>query len=98
VSYALLIDLEDHGREEILEGVDLSHTVGRFTTIFPVLLQLEHATTPAEALKSVKSSCVASQAGYWYGMLRYLSQDMEVTEKLRTLPQAEVCFKLPGPG
>jgi len=29
-------------------------------------------------------------------MLRYLSQDMEVTEKLRTLPQAEVCFSYLG--
>jgi non-ribosomal peptide synthase protein (TIGR01720 family) len=95
--YALLIDLEDHGREGILEGVDLSHTVGRFTTIFPVLLQLEHACTPVEALKSVKEQLRSvPKRGIGYGVLRYLSQDMEVTEKLRTLPQAEVCFNYLG--
>ena len=37
-SSSLLIDLEGHGREEIFEGVDLSRTVGWFTTIFPVVL------------------------------------------------------------
>jgi amino acid adenylation domain-containing protein/non-ribosomal peptide synthase protein (TIGR01720 family) len=34
------IDLEGHGREEILPGTDLSRTVGWFTTIFPVLLEV----------------------------------------------------------
>jgi len=95
--FALLIDLEDHGREEIVEGVDLSHTVGRFTTIIPVLLQLEPAATLAQALKSVKEQLRRiPKGGFGYGMLRYLSQDTEVTEKLRSLPQAEVCFSYLG--
>jgi len=89
----LVVDLEGHGREEIVEGVDLSHTVGWLTTIFPVLLQLEPNATPAEALKSVKEQlrCVP-QRGIGYGVLRYLSRDKEISEKLRALPQAEVCF------
>src|SRR5262249_3824942 len=93
----LLIDLEGHGREEIVEGVDLSRTVGWFTTIFPVLLQLEPAVPPAEALKSVKEQlrCIP-QRGIGYGVLRYLSQDKEIGEKLRALPQAEVCFNYLG--
>ena len=37
---ALLIDLEGHGREDIIEEVDLSRTVSGFTSIFPVLLEL----------------------------------------------------------
>jgi non-ribosomal peptide synthase protein (TIGR01720 family) len=95
--HTVLIDLEGHGREEVVEGVDLSRTVGWFTTIFPVLLQLEHACTPVEALKSVKEQLRSiPKRGIGYGVLRYLSQDMEVTEKLRTLPQAEVCFNYLG--
>ncbi|RFU43198.1 amino acid adenylation domain-containing protein [Actinomadura logoneensis] len=35
---AVLVDLEGHGREEIVPGVDLSRTVGWFTSIFPVAL------------------------------------------------------------
>jgi len=34
--------------------------------------------------------------GIGYGMLRYLSQDKEIREKLRALPQAEVCFSYLG--
>jgi amino acid adenylation domain-containing protein/non-ribosomal peptide synthase protein (TIGR01720 family) len=40
-SHSLLIDLEGHGREDLFEDVDLSRTVGWFTSIFPVLLKLE---------------------------------------------------------
>jgi non-ribosomal peptide synthase protein (TIGR01720 family) len=77
----------------MVEGIDLSHTVGRFTTIVPVLLQLERAATPAEALRSVKEQFRhIPKRGIGYGILRYLSQDTDVTDKLRALPQAEVYF------
>jgi non-ribosomal peptide synthase protein (TIGR01720 family) len=95
--HALLIDLEGHGREEVVNGVDLSRTVGWFTTTFPVLLQIEPDTTPAAALKAVKEQLRRiPKRGIGYGMLRYLSQDTEVTKKLRALPQAEVCFNYLG--
>ena len=35
---AVLLDLEGHGREEIFADVDLSRTVGWFTSLFPVRL------------------------------------------------------------
>jgi amino acid adenylation domain-containing protein/non-ribosomal peptide synthase protein (TIGR01720 family) len=95
--HTLLIDLEGHGREEVVEGVDLSRTVGWFTAIFPTLLQLKHTYTPVEALKSVKEQLRRiPQRGIGYGVLRYLSQDTEVIEKLRALPPAEVCFNYLG--
>ena len=34
----VLVDLEGHGREDVFEGVDLSRTVGWFTSLTPVLL------------------------------------------------------------
>ncbi|HEY6421687.1 MAG TPA: amino acid adenylation domain-containing protein, partial [Pseudonocardiaceae bacterium] len=34
----VLVDLEGHGREDLFDGVDLSRTVGWFTTLFPVAL------------------------------------------------------------
>ena len=34
----ILIDLEGHGREDILGDIDISRTVGWFTTIYPVVL------------------------------------------------------------
>ncbi|MEV5576184.1 amino acid adenylation domain-containing protein [Spirillospora sp. NPDC052269] len=40
---AVLVDLEGHGREEVVPGVDLSRTVGWFTSIFPVALDAGEA-------------------------------------------------------
>ncbi|MCA1682247.1 MAG: condensation domain-containing protein, partial [Actinobacteria bacterium] len=36
----VLVDLEGHGREDLFDGVDLSRTVGWFTTMFPVALDI----------------------------------------------------------
>jgi non-ribosomal peptide synthase protein (TIGR01720 family) len=93
----LLIDLEGHGREDVVDDIDLSRTMGWFTTIFPVLIQLGHDAAAADALKAVKEQLRhIPKRGIGYGVLRYLSRDTEVTEKLRALPQAEVCFNYLG--
>jgi len=93
----LLVELEGHGREEILETVDLSRTVGWFTTVFPVLLDLREASHPGEALKSVKEQLRRiPNRGIGYGLLRYLKQDTVIAEKLRSLPQTEVSFNYLG--
>ncbi|HET8708584.1 MAG TPA: condensation domain-containing protein, partial [Pseudomonadales bacterium] len=34
----VLVEMEGHGREEITENIDISRTVGWFTTIYPVLM------------------------------------------------------------
>ena len=94
---SLLVDLEGHGREEIFEDVDLSRTVGWFTTIFPVLLDVDEASSVEASLKQVKEQLRRiPQRGIGYGLLRYLSQDSEVAEQLRTLPQSDVIFNYVG--
>lgn len=93
----LLIDLEGHGREEILEDVDLSRTVGWFTSICPVLLDLKEVSRPANALISVKEQLRdIPNRGIGYGLLRYLSSNTEIRERLRSLPQPEVSFNYLG--
>ncbi|MEH2211070.1 non-ribosomal peptide synthetase/type I polyketide synthase [Nostoc sp.] len=93
----LLVDLEGHGREEILEGVDLSRTVGWFTTVFPVFLELPEADNLPEALKAVKEQLRRiPQRGIGYGLLRYLKGNTDITEQLQNLPQAEVSFNYLG--
>src|SRR5437588_198601 len=70
---SLLIDLEGHGREDIAEGVDLSRTVGWFTAIAPVILDLSDTGGPGESLKAVKEQLRAMpHGGIGYGLLRYL--------------------------
>ena len=93
----LLIDLEGHGREEIVAGVDLSRTVGWFTSMFPLLLEWGQASGPGDALKKVKEQLrQVPQRGIGYGLLRYPSGSGETAEKLRALPQAEVSFNYLG--
>jgi non-ribosomal peptide synthase protein (TIGR01720 family) len=73
----VLIDLEGHGREDVLDGVDLSRTVGWFTTIYPVALDLPGGPSGAgwgDTLKSVKEQLRAvPRRGLGYGALRYLA-------------------------
>ncbi|MEG4809882.1 SDR family oxidoreductase [Microcoleus sp. F8-D3] len=90
---SLLLDLEGRGREVIFEGVDLSRTVGWFTTISPVVLELGESDSPGETLKAVKEELRRiPNEGIGCGALRYLSGDSAIASKLAALPQAEVVF------
>jgi amino acid adenylation domain-containing protein/non-ribosomal peptide synthase protein (TIGR01720 family) len=96
---SVLFNLEGHGREEIIEDVDLSRTVGWFTTMFPVILKL--GTIDQEnlgnALKSVKEQLRAiPHKGIGYGLLRYLRQDQEIVTQFAALSQAEISFNYLG--
>jgi amino acid adenylation domain-containing protein/non-ribosomal peptide synthase protein (TIGR01720 family) len=93
----VLFDLEGHGREEIIEGIDLSRSVGWFTSLFPVLVEIDPAEPPREALKSIKEQLrrIPSQ-GIGYGLLRYFTKDASISRVLRELPQAQLSFNYLG--
>jgi amino acid adenylation domain-containing protein/non-ribosomal peptide synthase protein (TIGR01720 family) len=92
----LLINLEGHGREELFEEVDLSRTVGWFTSLFPVLLDLNSVSNDTGAsLKAIKEQLRRiPQHGIGYGLLRYLN--LEAASRLQALPQAQVSFNYLG--
>src|SRR5262245_53050739 len=72
----VLIDLEGHGREEVFENLDVSRTIGWFTTIFPVRLRLERGGEAGEAIKSVKEQLRRiPNKGFGYGALRHLASE-----------------------
>jgi len=95
--WSLLLDLESHGREQIFDDIDLSRTVGWFTTIFPVLLQLKDTSNLGENLKAIKEQVRnIPNRGIGYGILRYLNQDTGISEKLQPLPKAQLRFNYLG--
>jgi amino acid adenylation domain-containing protein/non-ribosomal peptide synthase protein (TIGR01720 family) len=93
--YTLLLDLEGHGRENIVNSVNLSRTVGWFTSIFPVCLTLENPDDLGESLKSIKEQLrQIPNKGIDYGIGYYLNPDL--TQKLDNNPKPEISFNYLG--
>ncbi|HEX9731462.1 MAG TPA: amino acid adenylation domain-containing protein [Thermoanaerobaculia bacterium] len=91
----LFIELEGHGREDVLEGTDLSRTVGWFTAAFPVHLEAEAGAGPGEVLQSVKEQLRACpRRGIGYYLLRYL--DAAARPRLAALRPPQVSFNYLG--
>ncbi len=89
---SLFVELEGHGREEIFADVDLSRTIGWFTTHYPVWLEWQGSDL-GNSLKAVKEQLRSvPNRGFDYGVLRYLSS---AGEKLPG-SQAEVLFNYLG--
>jgi non-ribosomal peptide synthase protein (TIGR01720 family) len=94
---SLVGDLEGHGREEIFQEVDLSRTVGWFTTISPVWLKLPPGRDLEVLLKSIKEQLRAvPERGLGFGALRDLDPSWDLSARLRALPPVEVAFNYLG--
>ncbi|CAH8249525.1 condensation domain-containing protein [Paenibacillus melissococcoides] len=91
-----LIQLESHGRETVIEGLDIGRTVGWFTSIFPVGLTLPDNDLIGDAVKLVKESLRSiPNKGMGYGILKYLS-DTEEEESLEFGLQSDISFNYLG--
>ncbi|MGA5817916.1 amino acid adenylation domain-containing protein [Kitasatospora sp. NPDC094028] len=102
----VLVDLEGHGREELVPGADVSRTVGWFTSLFPV--RLDPGVEPGEwaevwdggpvvgrAIKAVKEQLQAlPDKGAGFGLLRYLNP--ETAAALAGLPTPQIAFNYLG--
>ena len=93
----VLVEMEGHGREELWDDIDLSRTVGWFTTLFPILFDLSATTQAGSLLKSVKEQLRrVPNRGLGYGLLRYLSDDATIAREMRALPQPQLRFNYLG--
>ncbi|MFP2932892.1 amino acid adenylation domain-containing protein, partial [Pyxidicoccus sp. 3LG] len=93
---SVLVDVEGHGREAVVEGVDLSRTVGWFTSVAPVRLSVPGHASLGDSLRTVRDSVRAlPMRGIGFGLLRYLGQPHAV-DALRALPTAPVAFNYLG--
>ncbi|RFB38346.1 non-ribosomal peptide synthetase [Brevibacillus sp. VP] len=71
----LLVSMEGHGREEILENVDISRTIGWFTSEYPVAIHLTK-TDISFAIKQVKETLRrVPNKGFGFGVLKYLAKE-----------------------
>jgi non-ribosomal peptide synthase protein (TIGR01720 family) len=90
----VVIGMEGHGRDEVVSGVDVSRTVGWFTSLYPLVVEVGDGV--GEGVKRVKEEVRGvPKKGVGYGMLRYLSEKGELREELSGV-EAEVSFNYLG--
>jgi amino acid adenylation domain-containing protein/non-ribosomal peptide synthase protein (TIGR01720 family) len=93
----VLLELEGHGREQIADGVELSRTVGWFTSAFPVHLDLgtpdwtgvwAGGEAVGTALTRIKEQLqLLPDHGIGYGMLRHLNPETRPFLSGKDIPQ-----------
>jgi amino acid adenylation domain-containing protein/non-ribosomal peptide synthase protein (TIGR01720 family) len=94
---SLLLEMEGHGREDVSDQLDLTRTVGWFTTMFPLRLGTTLNGEPGQVLKCVKEQVRnVPQKGLGYSLLRYLHGNQQVREALQPRKPVEISFNYLG--
>ncbi|MBN1779742.1 amino acid adenylation domain-containing protein [bacterium] len=92
----LFIHLEGHGRQALSAGARAARTVGWFTSLFPVLIELPEHPVIADLIKTVKETLRRVPGhGNGYGMLKYLSRD-RLARLLSGDEEPMICFNYLG--
>ncbi len=94
-----LIQLEGHGRETLFDEIDLTRSVGWFTSAYPLRLtplDIEEASGQGASIKAIKEQLRAvPHKGLGYGVLRYLA-DSTCRQAMAALPSASITFNYLG--
>lgn len=90
----ILINLESHGREEFCSELDVTRTVGWFTSLYPVIFNYRDKCSIKDLIIDVKDGMKKiPKNGMSYGVIKYLSENKyPLARKL----QPEVCFNYLG--
>jgi len=76
------LDLEGHGREDLFSEVDLSRTVGWFTSLFPVILRLPPENHPGERLQKGDWKLADESKGPNHSLKGHRSHLLEITARV----------------
>lgn len=94
--YNFSFAFDGHGREEIIEEIDLSRTVGWFTAIFPIYINLTNVLDLGLAIQIVKKTLAAiPERGIGYEVLKYLTES-PVADHLKKARFPELRFNYLG--
>jgi amino acid adenylation domain-containing protein/non-ribosomal peptide synthase protein (TIGR01720 family) len=94
----ILLDLESHGREPLPDlEVDLSRTIGWFTSLYPVSLELPPDADPGATLCAVKEQVRSIPLGGMpFGLTLAFSTNQDLLRRLAQVPQPQVTFNYLG--
>jgi non-ribosomal peptide synthase protein (TIGR01720 family) len=89
--------MESHGRQSDDPAVDVTRTVGWFTAMFPVVVEISRGRAPAYILGSVKETVRHGlDHGMEYGVLRYLHTSDDVRRALALESGTHALFRYLG--
>lgn len=92
----ILVEMEGHGREDIIDGLDINRTVGWFTSLFPVILDLSYKNNLSRQIKEVKEMFrKIPKKGIGYNILRNIS-DLNDEYKSSFSYKPQICFNYLG--
>ena len=84
-------------REALIATLDVSRTAGWFTSLYPVVVDIDAELGPGEQLQCVKEQLRAvPNRGLSYEALRYLRPDADLRAAMRRVPTPEVSFNYLG--
>ena len=73
------IQMEGHGREEIIDTVDISRTVGYFTSFYPFVLNVSKDEALENLLKVKEDLSKIPNKGIGYSVLQFLNDDVNLS-------------------
>ena len=92
-----LLHMEGHGREWVSDAIDVSRTVGWFTSLYPILLTLPKDASVGEEIKAVKQQLrQIPDKGFGYGLIKHLKNDGDFGASLEALENSQISFNYLG--
>ncbi|MMZ61238.1 Gramicidin S synthase 1 [compost metagenome] len=98
----LWISLEGHGREDIMKDIDVTRTVGWFTSIYPVKLEIEKPQDLSHLIRTTKDELHrVPKKGVGYSILKWITDRLAANERpaeltTKWMAQPEIIFNYLG--
>ncbi|MGG3837964.1 amino acid adenylation domain-containing protein [Paenibacillus thiaminolyticus] len=90
------VHVEAHGREDIIKGLNVSRTIGWFTSQYPVLLEMSNPEDLSLQIKLVKETLrKIPNKGVGYQILQYITPD-HLCSELAFHMKPDICFNYLG--
>lgn len=93
-----IVDIEGHGRDILSDDMNISRTLGWFTSVYPIYFDKEYSQMNyKKVIEETKGKLRRiPNNGITYGLLKSLCNDNEIKNKINNLKNAEICFNYLG--
>lgn len=92
---SIVVDVDNHGREDIINGIDINRTVGWFTSIYPYFFKKNEKSIIKYDVEQIVDICKKIKKvpnnGISHGIIKYLSNTSDYE-----IPNSEILFNYFG--